>query len=310
MTYSSGGLIQATDYNNLNGAAAGTTGGGTQINPVWATGYNNYGYGQPTIPNVAVGGTVAATNWSNMVLALNICRTHQSGSGSGISQPTAGSTITYLSTLASAISTAATNRLSAASVGTTTSSTKTVAISAPSGVTTLGTINWTVTFPSVDQARFFFNCGGYLTISYSSFTNTGGTSRGTSIQTLAQTNYASKRIYASSMSARTGTGGTVNTDTTATGFYSLATTATTICKITSTGYYSSDYVQASAFTSGTTGSYGGNGAIVYVKFDAYSGLTGATGVQDSINATLGMTLTVQYPETTNIVNSWGTVTIA
>jgi hypothetical protein len=280
------------------------------LNPVWATGFSNYGYGQTAIANVAVSGSVAASNWATLINNLNSARTHQSGSGSGVTAPTAGTTIAYLSTLSTAISTAATNRLSAASFGTTTSSTKGVSFSAASGTSGSGTITWTATFASADQARYFFNAGGYFTLSYSSFTNTGGTSRGTSIQTLAQTNFASKRLNASSWGARTGTGGTVNTDTTTGGFYGLTTGSTEYNKITSTSYYSNDYVQLTAYTNGTSGSYGGNGTVVTIQYTAFSSGVGATGPQDTINVTLNMILTAQYPESTNITNTWGTVTLA
>ena len=94
MTYSSGGLIQASDFNNLNGASAGTQGGGAQLNPIWATGQGSYGYGQTAISNVAVSGSVAASDWATLINRLNSARTHQSGSGSGLSAPTAGTTVT------------------------------------------------------------------------------------------------------------------------------------------------------------------------------------------------------------------------
>lgn len=310
MTYSSGGLIQATDFNNIVGGSAGTQGGGTQLNPIWATGSGNYGYGQTAVSNVSVGGTVAATNWASLINTLNSARTHQSGSGSGLSAPTAGTTVTYLSTLTSAVSTAATNRLTYASSGTNTATTtKTITLNAGAGTAAFSSGTWTVTFASVDQARYFFNAGGRLIVAYSSFTNTGGTSRGTSIQTLAQTNFSSKQMNAATYGARAGTGGTVNTDLTTGGFYGLTTGNTVFSQITSTSYYTGDYIQAYASTNGTAGSYGGNGNVLSVTFYAYSATTGSTQPADSINVSLVMGLYATYPESTNLTNSWGTVTI-
>lgn len=308
MTYATAGLIEAADFNGF----AGTTqvGSAATINQIWGIGTGNCGYGQTPIATVSAGNTIAATNWAALINTLNSIRTHQSGSGSGISAPSAGSTITYLSTLSSSITTAYNNRTSYASVGSTTSSGKNLTINVGSSVAGSSTVSWTATWGSVDQARYFFNSGGYLYLIYGAFTNTGGTSRGTSINTLCQTNFSRKDIYINSMGARQGTGGTVITDTTGTGYYGLTTTQTTYCRINSTSYYSGDYILFDVKTNGTAGSYGANGNVLTIYFTAYSATTGSTQPADSINITQGMTLYVSYPETTNLTNSWGTVTLA
>jgi hypothetical protein len=54
MTYSSGGLIQATDY---NGFVGGATTAGT-INYVWSTGNGQFGYGQTALSQVSATNTV------------------------------------------------------------------------------------------------------------------------------------------------------------------------------------------------------------------------------------------------------------
>ena len=308
MTYASAGLIEATDFNGFAGTSQ--TGSAATINQIWGIGTGNCGYGQTAIATVSAGNTVAATNWAALINTLNSIRTHQSGSGSGISAPTAGSTITYLSTLSGAISTAYSSRNSWASNGTSTSSTKNLSLVAASNAAASSSVTWTATWGSVDQARYFFNAGGYLYVQYGTFTNTGGTSRGTSINTLCQTNYNYKVIYHGSMSARQGTGGTVVTDTTNTGYYGLPTGATQYLRINSTSYYSGDYCYLNVNTNGTAGSYGANGNVLTITFGAYSATTGSTQPADSINVTQGMVLYAIYPETTNLSNSWGTVTLA
>jgi hypothetical protein len=312
MTYSSGGLIQASDFNNLNGASAGTQGGGVQLNPVWSTGLSSYGYGQTAISNVAVSGSVAASDWATLINRLNSARTHQSGSGSGLSAPTAGTTVTYLSTLSSAISTAATNRLSAFTSGSFTAFTKAVTMSAAANVSSTGTITFTITFGSgVDATRYFFNAGGRIYLYYSAFTNTGGTSRGTSIQTLAQTNFANKNLYATTYSARGGSGGTLVTDATTGGYYTgLTTTPTEKFRVNSTSYYTGDYLAVNYSTNGTAGSYSANGNTITITVTAFSATTGSTQPADSINVSLTMGCNVFYPNTTNLTNTWGTATIS
>ena len=93
MAYTSGGLISATDYNTLVGSNSTTAG---TINYVWSTGNGQYGYGQGAVATATSGTTVAATQWSTMLNALNRCLGHQSGAGAqlGPLNYTAGQTIT------------------------------------------------------------------------------------------------------------------------------------------------------------------------------------------------------------------------
>ena len=103
MSYSSGGLIEATDY---NGFAA-------SVNALWGTGPGQRGYGQSTtLSTVAATNTVTATQWATLIARIDSMRQHQSGVTSGLTQPVAGDTITFLSTLNGQISTIDTKRLS------------------------------------------------------------------------------------------------------------------------------------------------------------------------------------------------------
>jgi hypothetical protein len=310
MTYASGGLIQYQDYNGFIGSL--DTGSGASLNQIWGTGFADCGYGQTgsLLSTVTAGTSVTAAQWAGAINRLNTIRTHQSGSGSGLSAPTAGSTISYLSTLSSAISTAYTNRTATNYASpSTTSLTKGLTLIQSAGFPASTNMSWTVQWSSVNAARYFFNAGGYYIVSYASFTNGGGTARGTSIQTVAQTNFASKRVNIHSMGARTGTGGIVTQDTTNVGYYELANGNTNYCIITGQSYpYVGDYVYMQGYTNAVA-TNGGNGNTHYVTFGAYSSATGSSGANDSINITLYMTLQVYYPEVTNLTSSWGTVTI-
>ena len=82
MTYSSGGLIQATDYNNLTwgGATTGVyTTASNNLAVVWGHGTGLYGYGQDVsaISTVAAADTVTAAQWSGFVYHLNKTLNHQ-----------------------------------------------------------------------------------------------------------------------------------------------------------------------------------------------------------------------------------------
>jgi hypothetical protein len=309
MTYASGGLIQASDYNGFAGGSAGANVSG-QINTVWGIGRGNAGYGQTAVANVSASTTVTAAQWASLINTVNGARKHQSGAGySNISVPTAGTTISFISTLSSTLTAAYTNRIPVTTNSSSATSTKNITINVSAGVAGSGSVTWTVTFASVDQCRYFWNAGGYVYVYYNSFTNSGGTSRGTSIQTLAQTNYNYKVMLANSFNARVGTGGTVVTDTTTGGYYGQSTSPTERCRINSTSYYSGDYIYLNVNTNGTAGSYGANGNTITLTFGAYSASTGSTQPSDSINITLAMTCAINPPATTYIANTWGTPTV-
>ena len=318
MTYSSGGLIQATDYNNfINGS--------NQLNTVWNIGTGNAGYGQTAISTVAGGGTVTATQWATLINTLNSTLTHQQGSGSGISATTAGSTITYLSALSTSINTAYTNRVNFNTQGSTTTgsvySPNFTAVNQAAADTF--TFTRTMTFASADQARYFFNAGGQLNLVITSCTNNDGTSRSGDLCTLLATNLASiSTIRQATNGGRGGSGGTVNTNNTALGYYSLTTSGQTISQITSTtGGYTGDQITVYIRSNGTQGSYSDNGSVVYLDFTIYSaartngtpgGPGGAAGgfFNETVNITLNHRVDVVYPESTNLSNSWGTVTVS
>lgn len=309
MTYASGGLIQAADYNGFAGGSAGANVSG-QINTVWSTGQGNAGYGQTAVANVSAATTVTAAQWASLINTINGARKHQAGAGySNISVPTSGTTITYLSTVTSELTNAYTNRLTG-TTGSTTSFNRGLTLTASAGVSTNGGTQFTITFSTVDQCRYFFNAGGYLVLSYNSSTNTGGTARGTSLITLSQTNFSSKAMRAITFGARAGSGGTLVTDTTTLGYYGQTTSDVSRCTINSTSYYTGDYFEMRVRTNGTAGSYGANGNIVYITPFLNSSSTGSTQPADSINVNIVFTVTAYYPATTYLTNSWGTVTIA
>lgn len=328
MSYAQGGLIAASDYNGFVGGATSPTG---TINYVWSTGNGQFGYGQTALSQVSATGLVTATQWATAVNTLNSIRTHQSGSGTGIGAPTAGTLISYLSTFSSSIATANTNKLAFTTQGSTTTGTNnaTALSSANDTAAQTFTITRTATFSSGDAARYFFNAGGQINFVISSSTNTGGTQRGADLVTLASTNFVSYPTFrATSGGGRTGTGGTLVTNSTAIGYYNLTTSFQTLCKISSTtSPYTGDYIQLDVKSNGVQGLNADVGSVITFQLTLYSAAqtaypapapnppgTGTTTTnittEDAINITVNNQLDVVYPETSNLTNSWGTVTVA
>jgi hypothetical protein len=313
MTYASGGTIEASDYNGFAGGTAANVSG--QLNTVLSTGRGNAGYGQTAVSNVtAVTNDVTATQWTTLINGVDKVRKHQSGVGySNLTAYTSGQTINVTNNISAALTTAYTSRLTATAQGATvTGATNSPNFTLPNQLAgATYQFSRTATFASADQSRYFFNAGGQLNFVIISVTNTGGTTRGASLATLAATNFASKKIGAQDCVARTGTNGTLNTDgTTNTGYYTLTTSNVTKTQITSTtATYTSDTFVFSAKSNGVQGSNADAGSVVTLSVD----LTSATqtgGFNDSINITVNHRVDVIYPSSTFLANTWGSVTIA
>lgn len=329
MAYSSGGLIAASDYNGLIGTSPSSA--SNQINTVWAVGNGSYGYGQSALSQVSSSGVVTATQWASAINTLNSIRTHQSGSGTGISAPTSGSLAAYLSTFSSSIATAYSSALTFATQGSTTTGGNFAGSMVDSNLQAAfpTTFTRTATFASADQARYFFNAGGQLNFVVSSATNNDGTSRSADMVTLAATNFGGFSAFrAASGGGRTGSGGTLNTNSTTIGYYNLTTSTQTLVAITSTtSGYTSDTAVLTVKSNGVQGSNADVGSVVTFALTLTSAArptlpappanppgTGTTTtntvVNDTINVTVNHRIDIVYPETTNLSNSWGTITIA
>jgi len=310
MAYSQGGLIAASDYNTIVGTSPSST--ANTINTVWAVGNGQYGYGQTAISQVSSAGLVTATQWATAINNLNSIRTHQSGSGTGIGAPTSGSLATYLSTFQTNVNTAYTNAVTAATQGTTTTGGSfTGSATAGNDSTYNGTtLTRTVTFASADQARYFFNAGGQINFVVSSVTNNDSTARSTDAVSVIGTYFAGMTGFkATTNGQRTGTGGTLAGSGYVSGYYGLTTAYQTIAQVTtSSGTYSTDYVQLQAKYSGTLGSNGDKSPQISFALNYYS--SHSSGFNDTLNITVNHRVDIVYPETTNLTNTWGTVTIA
>jgi hypothetical protein len=329
MSYAQGDKIDASDYNGLIGTDPSST--TDRINTVWAIGSGSAGYGQTAISQVAATNMITATQWATLINTLNSIRTHQSGSGSGITAVVSGNKIDYLSSLTTQIASGYTNRLSFASnsavsaaVGGSLSTAWTVTVSPPGGNPPAGGSSVTTvtrafgaraTFASADQARYFFNAGGRLKLNLSGTQNSSTTNRTNEIIALLGFAGGVATFGANTNGQRTGAGATLVTNDASKGYYtSTFNSNNTIIDITSTTTnYTSDKIYVYVNPNGNQGSYNGNG----VNVDFWTVMTSTSGgdnstysFDDSFGVNVIRTIDVSYPETTNLTNSWGTVSVS
>ena len=332
MTYSTGGLIQATDYNGFVSTTASAN-----INATWGTTgiVAGAGYGQTDLTTVSASGVVTATQWATLNNTLTSIATHQGTTITSRTNPVVGNTIAILSNLNSDIGNCYANRNNAATVGSQyTGWTGTTSKTSPTGGTPSPGSPWTitfthtVTFANTNAFYTFFNAGGYLKFQFgktSTGTNAdaewnafvGAAGAGGVVGTIVQTGTGGSKTIAST--SYTGTtkingSGTPTTLTTTTGAFNLTGSPVTIYKqFDTTAPYTGDYVQINASISGTTLTY----TTTWVSTGETNPLVGSdiSGGSSATAGTFGTAPTVLCtyypPESTYLtIPAWGTPTIA
>lgn len=315
MTYTSGGLIQATDYNNFLGTVSG-------VNYIWGGGDGDKGWGQTQLPTVSATNTVTATQWASLVNTLASMGSQTGTTITARTAPTAGSVISILTAVQTDLTNIVNNRLNAPLSGTqytgwTGTNSKTAATS---GNPWTITFTNTVTFSSGFAARYFFNAGGRIKLDVSK-TSTGATgdpewndlantlcgdiyfTAGTTTQTIAGSSYTG--------TTKVGGTGTPNILTTTTGLYDLTLGgANTIIykQFADTAPYTSNFIQHSVRWSldGTTLTF-------TTLWSAADGdpITGGTASSGATPGTAPTTICTYFPpSTTYLSNTWGTPTVA
>jgi hypothetical protein len=318
MTYSVGGLIEATDY---NGFAANTTNG--NVNAIWGAGAGNYGYGQSTtLSTVSAGGTVTATQWADLVNRISSIGSHTGVSITSRTAPVAGNTITILNNVATDLTNLYTSRANASASGATISpatGTWWQATNTPNTAWTITTTH-TITFANAAAARYFFNSGGLIKwdVAKTSTGTEADTEWNDLAQTLTGTIYLSGANTAHTINgvAYTGTTksggtGTPTTLNTTVGFYNLSTVASTLYdQFADSSPYTSDHIRIQASVDNNT-----TPTVLTVTtawINASSATPGSTEIITGGVAGTGPTTVVNYvaPETTYLANSWGAISIS
>ena len=325
MTYTIGSLIEASDYNTFT-----TTPNG--LNDIWATGATDKGWGQSGFTSASIASTVTATQWAQLVNNLGSSGSQTNTALTSRTAPTAGDTNGILAALSADITSVTTNRGNAAASGTeygtfsgTTS--KTSATGSGQSAWTI-TFTHTVTFPSADQARYFWNAGGIVRLKY------GKSSTGTdndpewnalagycgTINLTGRVAGAAQTIAGQSYTGTTrlsGSGGTQTTLATTTGWYNLTGSATTIFKLNNaTSPYTGEFIETTATATSSTvltlvTTWSDDGSSGAGRSSNITGGTATASPSTTITGTAPTTLvTYLPPATTYLTDSWGTPTIA
>lgn len=332
MTYSSGGLIEATDYNGFANNTAGAN-----VNTVWSTGSGDSGYGQTALATVAIGGTVTAVQWANLNNRIASMANHQGTAITSRTNPVATDLITIQSAINTDLTNCTTGRGNAVASGptsTTWSGNLSKTASTGSG-TSAWSLEWVhiVGFPSIDQQRYFWNAGGLIRLDMSkTSTGTDSDPEWNNLVSSVGTLYLSGRVNNANQSiagttytgfTRIGGSGTPSPFLTTTGWYQLNTLGgvSTVFQLNdSSGPYSGNYIRVTLQNDNLNPSYP-NGALI---IRTYWNSVGSSGPGTSADISGGTATSSPFssfgtapavlcrfvtPSTTYLTNSWGTPTI-
>lgn len=318
MAYSAGDNILDDHYNIfVQGGAAAVDHNTANVNTVWGTAAtDDKGYGQSgNLSTVSAGSTITATQWVSLLNRVSTIANHQGSSITAITNPTTGDTIAAYTALSTNISTIFNNRRNAAANGT----------DITSGGTVSGTNTWytqqqtvyTVTFSSETAARYFFNAGGRIGLSFSrsggtaNSKNTGWSNLCTAAGTVYFTGGSGDATIAGTTYSGTDKVGGSGTATVAdnTGWFDYTGTYVEIFKQYDATYlYTANYLKVEAYKSGATIYY--RVTLVDDAADTTTFPDGASSTADKVDGTLTATMVIKPPSTTYITNTWGTPTMS
>jgi hypothetical protein len=322
MTYVSGGLIEAVDY---NGFVGNTTAG---LNRVWSTGAADFGYGQTSLATVSVGDIVTATEWASLVNTLATTSNHQGTAITSRVAPVTGDIISILANISTDITSLTNSRGNAVASGSqftgwTGTSSKTSSTGSGSTAWTI-TFTHTITWTSAAAARYFFNAGGR--IKWETSKTSVGQLADAEWNDLANTlvgdifitgGTLTQTIVGVSYTGTTKSGGTGTPDVlaTTTGWYDLTTSDTTIYRqYADTAPYTGQYIQINSKTAGSgtqlvlTTTWVDPGGSAPGSSDVISGGTATSGI--TFGTAPATVVTYFPPSTTYLSNTWGTPTVA
>ena len=301
MTYAAGQVILDAEYNGF----------ATGVNDLWGVGTSDKGYGQTnTISAVSPSVTITATQWADLIARQKSLADHQGTTITALTAPVATNTIAIFAAMASNNTTVTTNRLNVNGYGTqATNQARGV------GVWFTNTIHEShYTFAGGDEARYFFNCGGRIRISYAK-TSATSSAKNTQWNTLAS-DCGTYLINAQS-SGKTGGAGSPTTNDTNKGYYDLTTGYTTLFKqLEGTTPYTANYIQVEGKVSAAhVDGRGNNGATITIKVTWQDDAADSVGfakniynVLDQVDGNVDTNFDLEPPNTTYITNQWGTPT--
>lgn len=294
MAYTSGDNILDNHYNDF----------GTSVNALWGTGSGDRGYGESTtVAAVDTNTTVQASQWTTVLSRISSIASHQSSSITAITNPSAGDNIAAFTALSGNIATIDTNRLNVHARQSVSNTNR------DNTNTFTGTLTFTHKWAwgSTNQARYFFNAGGRLSISGSQ-TGHGSDSKGNEWANLLS--QAGTYFVNAQTSGKSGGSGSANTNNTNLGYHDLTSSYQTAFKqFEDTGPYTANFVQWQLRTQDSGASVETSCTWVDAAADSTGWNKSIYNVQDQVEGTHRMTFGFEKHDTTYVGDNGGSITV-
>ncbi len=315
MTYSAGSTIVATDYNTLawGGTANAYTTTPANAAVSYGVGTSRYGLGASVtgIPGVIATNTVTAAQWAGLIATVNNTRSYQTNGYTPISTVVAGNTISILSNLSTELTNAMTNAGTCALALTDSAPTNLVFSTAWGGAGNRRlTFTQSVSFASADAARYFFNAGGKIKISFS---RAGGsaTTRNTNWTALATAAGTIEIGYLNTTKAGGSGTPTALRNASNGGYWNMTLSDVThFQQYAATAPYTIDYIVVNAKWSGTTA----NSGYPTLTFTVYWENDYVNAFQETVDGTATTSFVISSPPTAHANTylgsaTWGAVSL-
>jgi hypothetical protein len=322
MAYQTGDTILDTHYNGFV----------TSVNALWGQSTGIRGWGQTTtISTVADGNTITATQWATLLTRIKSISDHTVDDGNitvdSVTNPSTSDIISAITALATDIGTLDTS-VAGGSVNASTGASTDLTLTSSGTFSSTIVHEATLTFDGGDEARYFFNAGGYIDVNPSisgGTTSVGGPSpapfftddKYNEWADTVNTLIGSVRLRATTTEKNGGSG--TPTIANNTGYYDLTTAYTVLYKqFSDTAPYTTNFwqLEAKVDTAHADGR-GNNGAVVHLKCTWSDAETDNTSyekniynVLDQVDGDKADVFAATPPATTFISATWGTLTWA
>ena len=292
MAYTIGDDILDDEYNEFaTGNADGTPNHTVRnINSIWGVGSGDTGYGQgSTLTAVSAGGNVTATQWATLLDRMDSIAAHQGTTITNPTNPSAGDDIEIFSALDSDLTNLFNNRLDNAANGSDSSNTITA-----NGSWTDNTIHTArFTWSSANHARYFFNAGGEIRIS---FARTGGTAHSKNTEWTDLCTACGTLVFGARTMAKSGGSGSPTTEND-NGWYDItASFVENFKQFADTAPYTANYIGVEFRTAAVNTQLE---IRVTYQDDA------ADDFDDTVDGTITTTFVERPPSTANLSDTWG-----
>jgi len=312
MAYTTGDTILDTHYNGFV----------TSVNALWGQGTGIRGWGQTTtVSSVSDGNSITASQWATLLTRIKSISDHTVQDGNitvdSLTNPSASDLITAIGALATDIGTVDT-AVAGGSVAASTTTTKDTETLTSTGTFTNTIVHEvTCTFAGGDEARYFFNAGGYIEVAPGLAGGTADAKYNEWLD-LIDTLIGTVRLRATTLE-KAGGSGTPATNLSTNGYYDLTTSYVVHYKqVADTAPYTAKIWQLEIKAGSAHGDSRGNiSDIVHLKCtwkddaaDSTSFNKNIYNVLDQVDGNKTDVFTAIPPATTYITDTVGTVTFA